>query len=149
MEAGEANLSLTKLMQLSQTLDLRLTELVSDGRRGRIDGLLSRLTPTQLDTAYELLQAQFKVSDVPRISLLGVRGAGKSSIGRSLALALGWKCLELDEIIESLADLNLSEIFTLHGESYYRRLEREALISILDNQESTVIATGGVDRDLS
>ena len=77
------------------------------------------------------------------IALLGVRGAGKSSVGASLAHQLGVEFVELDQRIEQTAGLPLGELFALHGEAYYRRIEREVLTRLLANPAPMVLATGG------
>ena len=77
------------------------------------------------------------------IALLGVRGAGKSSVGASLAHQLGVEFVELDQRIEQAAGLPLGELFALHGEAYYRRIEREVLTRLLANPVPMVLATGG------
>jgi shikimate kinase len=64
--------------------------------------------------------------ELPVVALLGLRGAGKSAIGKRLARRLRVPFVELDQKIEDAAGLSLGEIFALHGEEYYRRLEREA-----------------------
>lgn len=79
----------------------------------------------------------------PVIALLGLRGAGKTTVGRRLARRLRVPFVELDQRVEQAANLSLAEIFSLHGEEYYRRLEREALMDILDRATRTVVATGG------
>ena len=61
------------------------------------------------------------------VALLGLRGAGKTTIGKQLARRLHVRFVELDRRIEQAADLSLAEIFSLYGEDHYRRLEREAL----------------------
>ncbi len=78
-----------------------------------------------------------------RISLLGIRGAGKTTIGRRLAVRIGVPFVELDLQIEKKASLSLSEIFALHGEDYYRRLERSVLEAVLAEGTGCVIATSG------
>ena len=77
------------------------------------------------------------------IALLGVRGAGKSSVGKALAARLGIAFVELDQRIEQTAGLPLGEVFALHGEAYYRRLEREVLAQLLAAPLPMVLATGG------
>lgn len=77
------------------------------------------------------------------IALLGVRGAGKSSVGAALARRLGVAFVELDQRIEQAAGLPLGELFALHGEVYYRRIEREVLTRLLAAPSAMVLATGG------
>ena len=143
LEAGEANVSLAKLVKLSEALEVRVAELLSEGARGQIDQLLSNLTPTQLSEALELLSARFNQAQQMNISLLGVRGAGKSAVGARLSDRLGWPLIELDEEIEREAGLSLSELFAVHGEGYYRRLEGEVLQRLRSLETPTIIATGG------
>jgi XRE family aerobic/anaerobic benzoate catabolism transcriptional regulator len=91
--------------------------------------------------------ALLAAADAPRdhrpLALLGVRGAGKSSVGAALAHRLGVPFLEVDQRIEEAAGLRLGEIFEVHGEAYYRRVEREVLTQILDQPGDLVLATGG------
>lgn len=77
------------------------------------------------------------------IALLGLRGAGKSTIGRALAARRGVPFVELDQRIEDVAGLPLAALFELHGEAHYRRLEREVLAALLATPGSMVLATGG------
>ncbi|MFO1054746.1 MAG: shikimate kinase [Planctomycetota bacterium] len=79
-----------------------------------------------------------------RIALLGLRGAGKSSVGHALADALHWPFVELDAEIESTSGLKLAQMFELNGENYFRRVERETLRHFLDDGPGeAVLATGG------
>src|SRR3954471_21387609 len=82
-------------------------------------------------------------ADVKPIALLGVRGAGKSSVGSALARRLGIAFVELDQRIEQTAGLPLGAVFALHGEAYYRRIERGVLTQLLAAPPPMVVATGG------
>lgn len=100
---------------------------------------LSRVARALDTTASELLEAE----RVPTVALLGLRGAGKSTIGRVLATRLDVPFHELDELVAQRAGLPLAEIFAVHGETLYRRLEVEALDEFLARGASAVLATGG------
>ena len=78
-----------------------------------------------------------------RIALIGLRGAGKSTLGAQLARRLGSAFVELDHEIEAEAGTSLHEIFLLHGQQGFRRYERRALERTLEKHERCVIATGG------
>lgn len=77
------------------------------------------------------------------VALLGLRGAGKSTVGAALAQRLGFPFLELDVLVEEQAGLPLSEIFAVHGEALYRRLEAQVLDGVLGSAAPAVVATGG------
>jgi len=77
------------------------------------------------------------------VALLGVRGAGKSTVGERLARRHAVAFVEVDQRIEAAAGLSLAEIFELHGEAYYRRLERAALDELFASPRAAVLATGG------
>jgi len=77
------------------------------------------------------------------IALLGLRGAGKTSVGKDLAQRLELPFVELDQRVEEAAGLTLAEVFELHGEAYYRRLERSELEALLGEGRSVVVAVGG------
>jgi len=90
-----------------------------------------------------LLAAADAPTDARPIALLGLRGAGKSAVGAALAKKLGLSFVELDQRIEDAAGLPLGEVFALHGEAYYRRIEREVLAQLLAAPSPLVLATGG------
>lgn len=96
-----------------------------------------------LDTTPALLLTETAEGAQPVIALLGLRGAGKTTIGRRLARRLRVPFVELDRRIEQAADLSLAELFSLHGEDYYRRLERETLTDVLAERGAMVLSTGG------
>jgi XRE family aerobic/anaerobic benzoate catabolism transcriptional regulator len=113
-EAGRANLSILKLIDLARALEVPVTALLREPEPPR-----------------------------ERIALVGLRGAGKSTLGRRLALALEVPFVELDQRVEAVAGLTLGEIFGLHGEEGYRRFEAEALERVLSEGERVVLAVGG------
>ena len=90
-----------------------------------------------------LLATADSPSDARPLALLGVRGAGKSTIGEALAKKLDMPFIELDQRIEEAAGLPLSDVFATHGEAYYRRVEREVLNQLLADRQMMVLATGG------
>lgn len=94
-------------------------------------------TEPTLKTAPKILPPTLR-----RIVLLGFMGAGKTTIGRLLAQALAWNFLDLDDHLEARAGASISQIFTLHGEQHFRRLESSALANAL-SRTSTILALGG------
>jgi len=78
-----------------------------------------------------------------RIALLGLRGAGKSTLGAKLAAALGIPFVELDSEVEREAGVKLGEVFAMYGQEAFRRFERRALERVLRTHEAAVIAAGG------
>ncbi len=98
-------------------------------------------------TGAELLAAASLAAKTPAtpgiLALVGLRGAGKSSIGAAVAERLGVPFVELDELIVREAQMTLSTIFEIHGERYYRGVEREVLRRLLVAGKPMVIATGG------
>jgi XRE family transcriptional regulator, aerobic/anaerobic benzoate catabolism transcriptional regulator len=115
LEAGRGNISVRRLADVARALETTAADLLTD--------------------------SDARAPSV--IALLGLRGAGKTTVGRRLARRLRMPFVELDRRIEQAADLTLSELFSLHGEDYYRRLERDVLDAVLDERRPMVLATGG------
>lgn len=139
----ERRLTLRELAERS-SLSARFLVQVESGE-GNISvknlSLLARALGTS--PAALLVAAESDAQSVPVIALLGLRGAGKSTIGRRLARRLRVPFVELDRKVEEAAELSLAEIFALHGEAYFRRLEKEALTRLLDEGRPMVLACGG------
>ncbi len=114
IETGDGNVSLIRLVDLAEALDTPL------------DALLRRPRPRG-----------------PVIALTGMRGAGKSTVGPLVAAALRVPFVEMDALVEDSAGLPLDQIFELHGERYYRKLERETVQSILARSQASVVAAAG------
>ena len=141
-ERERRGFSLRELAERS-SLSLRFLSLVESGRGNISVRKLGDLARALGTTPSALLEGAGGVAHMAVISLLGLRGAGKTTIGRRLARKLRLPFVELDERIERVSGLPLGEIFRLHGESYYRRLEREALERLLTSEGALVLATGG------
>ncbi len=127
-------------MALQAGLSERFLAQVETGRGNPSVLTLHAIARTLGFTAAALLAVPAR-SEI--IALLGLRGAGKSTVGRELARRRTVPFVELDARIEEASGLTLREIFELHGEDYYRRREREALESLLGESRPAVVATGG------
>ena len=151
VEGGKGNVSINSLEAAARALNITILELLQDAPKpalGRVHGLLAHLDDTQLDQAYTLLAGTFGLADEQgrerRIALIGLRGAGKSTLGAQLAAQRGVPFIELDREIEREAGTSMNEILLLHGQAGYRRYERRALFRIAeDHAEGVVMTTGG------
>jgi XRE family aerobic/anaerobic benzoate catabolism transcriptional regulator len=151
LESGQGNASILLLRQVAGALDLPLTELISeqtpqDVELGLVNQFLRRLPTQKLAQVRSLLARDFGDAVEQRrkrVALIGLRGAGKSTLGARIAKLLDSPFIELDREIEREAGTSLSEIFLLYGQSGYRRYERRCLEKVLEKHERAVIATGG------
>lgn len=150
LESGEGNASVLLLRQIGAALGLSLAELLrEDGEPAEmtmIRQFLARMPRQRLARVREHLLREFGGEDAQRrerIALIGLRGAGKSTLGAALAAELKMPFIELDREIERDAGTGLSEIFLLYGQQGYRRYERRCLEKTLETHKRCVIATGG------
>ena len=111
--------------------------------RGNISVLLLRRVARAMSVPVEHLVREDDAPRTARIALIGLRGAGKSTLGGKLAQALGVPFIELDREVEKEAGAPLGEVFAMYGQDAYRRFERRALERVLNEHERAVIATGG------
>ena len=150
LEAGRGNVSIVLLRRVSQAMGAHLEDLIPAAEPSPdwavIRDLLRRATPTQVAQAKDLLAGQgasHQRASFAGIALIGLRGAGKSTLGKLLAKKIGWNFVELNKEIEAQNGLSVAEIIALYGQEGFRRLEQAALTRLLARNELTVLATGG------
>ncbi len=152
LEVGKGNCSIVLLRRIARAIGLPVTQLVQEGADPPLDlvllsQFLERLPQPALAQARDLLLRHLGKTpdDVrrKRIALIGLRGGGKSTLGRLLAARLDVPFIELDREIEKRSGAPLSEIFEMFGQETFRRAEREALDDVLRQHQNFVIATSG------
>ncbi len=158
-EAGEGNISVARLHSLCEALEVPLHSVLAeqssgdntyhatsdrDSRVPHIQAAIAQASPEQLDAVINLLG--LSVARQPsreKIALIGLRGAGKSTLAALLATDLEYELVEVDSVVEKTAGLGLAEVFSLYGQEGYLNLVREALEKIAARSGKVVITTGG------
>lgn len=159
LEAGAGNVSVVVLGQIAGALSRSAAELLEPqdqgGERALIWALLDQRNDGELKRARQLLAREFESNAMPlnrpkSIALIGLRGAGKSSLGARVSKLLNLEFSELNSRIESLAGCSLSEVHNLLGQTAYRRYERRAVEELAVTPEAAIVATpGGIVSDPS
>jgi XRE family aerobic/anaerobic benzoate catabolism transcriptional regulator len=151
LESGKGNVSIVLLRRVSNAMGAHLEDLIPDGEPAPdwpvIRDLLRKASPSQIAQAKDIL-AGGSTSAARRhsfagIALIGLRGAGKSTLGKMLAKKIGWSFVELNKEIEAQNGLSVAEIIALYGQEGFRRMEQNALGQLLARKELMVLATGG------
>lgn len=151
LESGQGNVSIALLRQVAQSLDVEPEILISSSAPVNAEsrlllGLLAGLTSSDRHRFKVQLLKELRNSPVSRsfrIALIGLRGAGKTTVGQRLSNILSIPFVEIDREIEKLADAPLSEIFITYGQEGYRNLEKTCLENLLGNGNNCIISTGG------
>jgi XRE family aerobic/anaerobic benzoate catabolism transcriptional regulator len=151
LESGEGNVSAVLLRRIAVALGASVAELFerdspNSERNKSIARLLRQLPAHRTDDLLARLRHDFETEEKTRrsrIALIGLRGAGKSTLGAMLAAENKIPFIELDREVEKEAGMLLSEIFSLYGQSGYRRIESRALQNVLERYEHAVISVGG------
>ncbi|MEN9624242.1 MAG: Shikimate kinase [Pseudomonadota bacterium] len=153
LEYGTGNVSVLVLLQVANALQCSLAELLGDVTTLSPEWLLIRELLSKRSEA-DLRRVRVQLSDMfgeggnaqerkNRIALIGLRGAGKTSLGQRLANDMGFPFIELSREIEQFAGCQISEIHNLYGANAYRRYERRALEEAIQIYPEVVIATPG------
>jgi XRE family transcriptional regulator, aerobic/anaerobic benzoate catabolism transcriptional regulator len=151
LESGEGNISILLLRRVASALNVSLGELFSPAteepnHKELAAQLLERLPAERREEVLRRLLREFDNGNDARrrrIALIGLRGAGKSTLGARLAKHSGVPFIELDKEIEKDAGMPLDEIFSLYGQAGYRRVEKRTLDRVLRNADRVVISVGG------
>jgi XRE family aerobic/anaerobic benzoate catabolism transcriptional regulator len=151
LELGEGNVSIVLLRRITNALniplaDVFLVEKANTSSELALSQILDRIPPQRIEAVIARLQREFGADDTARrrrIALIGLRGAGKSTLGSKLAKHLNVPFVELDQEIEKDAGMALSEIFSLYGQTGYRRIEKKTLDRVLLQHDRAVLSIGG------
>lgn len=153
LESGKGNVSIVLLRRVSNAMAAHLEDLIPASDPAPdwpvIRDLVRKATPAQIAHAREILSGQRDGAAAQRqmafagIALIGLRGAGKSTLGRLLAKEIGWTFVELNKEIEQENGLSVAEIIALYGQEGFRRMEQAALGQLVTRKEMMVLATGG------
>jgi XRE family transcriptional regulator, aerobic/anaerobic benzoate catabolism transcriptional regulator len=152
IESGAGNPSATVLRAIAQALDLPTSALLGEpsartAAHAALLDLIVRLPEQALPELTELIESRAARSDNAdrgrRIALIGLRGAGKSTLGRMLARHLGWPFIELDRVIEEDYGASIPDMIEMAGTATFRRLECAALDRLIAGHDAAIITTAG------
>ncbi len=150
LERGQGNISISLLFKIATALHTTLSQLVridnsETVEQALVNDFVRQMTPGNQERALDLLYKHFSTIDRKhrRIALIGMRGAGKTTLGRRLADHHDLPFVQLGAQIEALAGMSVPEILELTGRSGYRRFEEQALLEVLKNDELCILETGG------
>ena len=148
LENGRGNISVLRLRAIANAMGLPVEDLVGEPRvdtpaYAYLVDYLRHAEPDELERLRATVSRRTPAEHKRHVALIGLRGAGKSTVGAALARRLAIPFVELVDRIEARAGMDVSEIFALGGQARYRQLERECLDELLDRGEPSVIATGG------
>jgi XRE family aerobic/anaerobic benzoate catabolism transcriptional regulator len=152
IEAGQGNPSVIVLRAVAQALEMHVAALLPPGGKrhealARINDLLGRLDASELPLISQLIEQRIAKGAASerahRIALVGLRGAGKTTLGEMLAKRLNWPFVEMNRAIEHEYGASVSMLMDISGVSAFRRYERSALEKVIAEHDRAVISTAG------
>ena len=151
LETGEGNVSVLLLRRIAAAMNVTVLDLLIAEHQDTVETrlfrrFLERVPTHRMEDVILRLMRDFGHEDTmrrKRVALIGLRGAGKSTMGAMLANEFGWRCVELTREIERETALPINEIIALYGQGGYRRLERKALERVLGDPPPMVLVVGG------
>jgi XRE family aerobic/anaerobic benzoate catabolism transcriptional regulator len=152
IESGAGNPSVTVLRAIAQALDSPAADLLGEpaapsGARAALLDVVAQVPDHSLGELTQLIETRFMPPDradrARRIALVGLRGAGKSTLGRMLARQLGWPFIEIDRVVEQDYGASIPDMIEMAGTATFRRHERAALARVIAEHDAVVITTAG------
>jgi XRE family aerobic/anaerobic benzoate catabolism transcriptional regulator len=152
IESGQGNPSVIILKDIADALDLPVVELLprGNGRNAalsRVLGLIASVPPSELSAIADLIEGRTAAASAAdrarRIALVGLRGAGKSTLGQLLAKQLDAPFIELNRVVEQAYGARIPDLIEIAGIATFRRYERDCLERVIAEHEAAVIATAG------
>ncbi|NKB53416.1 MAG: helix-turn-helix domain-containing protein [Rhizobiaceae bacterium] len=149
LESGTGNISVALLFQVASALNVQAEQLLNQTNTTEPEAseFFRRFNQSTADQKRQALDALAPVVDADskqnRICLIGLRGAGKSTLGKRLAEELDTEFLELNQLVEEQSGMPVSELIALYGQEGFRQLERQALETVVETNTSLILAVGG------
>lgn len=151
LEAGEGNASILLLRRIASPLNVSIAELLLPEDRNAVERrlitrFLERLPAHRMEDVIFRLMRDYGHEEAlrkKRIALIGLRGAGKTTLGNLLAKQLAVPCVEVNEAIRRHTGLPVSEVISLYGQGGYRRIERQVLERVIGDYDRAVLVVGG------
>jgi len=150
LETGSANISLSLLSRIARALDVNVVSFLPAENETRakhelLYDLIGTLSPDQQEQAYRILKENFSRDrqSARGVAMVGLRGAGKTTLGTALALHNDIPFVRLDETIELLSGMDIGDLISLRGQNVYRRFELQALQQTIAEYPQSIVETGG------
>ena len=152
LEAGKANPTISILKNIAYALNMSLSDMLFENeyneiQLGTLDNKLSEFSSEQLKKVHNLVENIYRENTVKKnknkIAFIGLRGAGKSTLGNMLHKEFNTPVFEVSNEIEILGGMNINEIIELGGQGMYRRFEYDIVSSFHKNHDNLILLTGG------